>query len=163
MNSFSFRININKLLVNHCVDELEQTKIVWRHCNALVPNRNWTFNKYYQCKRLSLIKYSFYTRIFIVSCYEITKNGTFSFNIVRNWQVSKHEVIDHPWMTVFGFISINYLLIIVSTNWNRPKHCVTSLQCSGTFQIVTAINIQQVLWQCKRLSLINIRFILVFL
>ena len=42
MNSFSFRININKLLVNHCVDELEQTKAL---CDVIamlwyIPNRN---------------------------------------------------------------------------------------------------------------------------
>ena len=39
INSFSFRININKLLVNHCVNELEQTKnvieMLW-----YIPNRN---------------------------------------------------------------------------------------------------------------------------
>ena len=89
-----------------------------------------------------------------------TKNGTFSFNIVRKCQVSKHKVIYHPWMNslVFWLISINYLLIIVSTNWNRPKHCVTSLQCSSTFRIVTAIDFKQVFWQYKRLSLINIYF-----
>ena len=42
MNSFSFRININKLLVNHCVDELEQIKAL---CDVIamlwyIPNRN---------------------------------------------------------------------------------------------------------------------------
>ena len=42
MNSFSFRININKLLVNICVNELEQTKAL---CDVIamlwyIPNRN---------------------------------------------------------------------------------------------------------------------------
>ena len=42
MNSFSFRININKLLVYHCVDELEQIKAL---CDVIamlwyIPNRN---------------------------------------------------------------------------------------------------------------------------
>ena len=45
----------------------------------------------------------------------------------------------------------------------QTKALCDVIQCSGTFQIVTAINFQQVLWQCKRLSLINICFILVFL
>ena len=41
-----------------------------------------------------------------------TKNGTFSFNIVRNWQVLKHEVIDYPWMNSFSFrINMNKLLV----------------------------------------------------
>ena len=42
MNSFMFRIHINKLLVNFSVDELEQTKAL---CDVIamlcyVPNRN---------------------------------------------------------------------------------------------------------------------------
>ena len=41
-----------------------------------------------------------------------TKNGTFSFNIVCNWQVSNHEVIDHPCMNRFMFrIHMNKLLV----------------------------------------------------
>ena len=42
MNSFIFRIHMNKLLVNFCVHELEQTKAL---CDVIampwyVPNRN---------------------------------------------------------------------------------------------------------------------------
>ena len=112
------------------------------------------------------LKYSFCTRIFYsFMLWNLPKTERLASisSVIGKFQSMKLLII-HEWIvSVFGFISINYLLIIVSTNWNRPKHCVTSLQCSGTFQIVTAINIQQVLWQCKRLSLINIRFILVFL
>ena len=43
MNSFMFRIHMNKLLVNFCVDELEQTKALCDVISMLwyVPNRNW--------------------------------------------------------------------------------------------------------------------------
>ena len=62
-----------------------------------------------------------------------TKNGTFSFNIVRNWQVSKHEVIDHPWMNSFSFwININKLLV---------NHCVDELE-----QIKALCDVIAMLW-----------------
>ena len=75
MNSFSFRININKLLVYHCVDELEQIKAL---CDVIamlwyIPNRNCNrlLTSIMAMQMIKSLKYSFYTRIFIVSCYEI--------------------------------------------------------------------------------------------
>ena len=75
MNSFSFRININKLLVNICVDELEQTKAL---CDVIamlwyIPNRNCNQHStsIMAMQMIKSLEYSFYTRIFIVSCYEI--------------------------------------------------------------------------------------------
>ena len=75
MNSFNFWIHINKLLVNFCVDELEQIKAL---CDVIAmlwyipnPNCNRLPTSIMAMQTIKSLKYSFYTRIFIVSCYEI--------------------------------------------------------------------------------------------